>query len=919
MSTDINFWPSPEDYSRRLQNPHSALRDAALKTCTIECFPNSKQPRPRAGALAAFYRGTYSGTNDNVGIRVFTKRNEEGRERYDEISRYLQGRRRLDCLVDFEYQPKGIVVPNAKGQATWYPVVKMEFVDGLELFDWLQVQCDQQQAQAISGACDRWVELIEELSQAQIAHGDLQQANVMVMPSGQLKLIDYDGMCVPLLVGKLNLEMGLPPYQHPGRDGDTKLYLGMDHFSALFIYVAMRALAHQPKLWETYVRSKDYDKLLFQKDDFEQPSQSGLIRELRQSPDQKVRKLVEELLAVRSGPMANVPPLSHFVNDFESVRQLLSQQSWDDALALLDRNSGQIPPADIAPSIKEARSRVKLRLELEDAVRRGDEEAMARLYLSPLFDNYPKAGAAVAVAKLAPNVLEVLRQLEAAHSAKDWRQFVAIWDRNRANLDGRKSAEKFAKEVVAWRQRNQLCDAVISALAAQPVDAARMEQAWNALKAQGGHPEVDHRGGEIDQTVARQLAFAAFRQVSAIPSEASDRALLEAWNETLFAGWPDAEQERHRVKEGKQRLKKLIALQDAVKQSLTGQSLADEKLIADRAAHLDSRYEVNQRTQQRATLAAQRVRVIDRLEQSLTSATITEKELAQFWSELRQVQAENLLSPQSRSRLDLALGRSSRLKKLEQISPNASVDQRDREILEIWDDLLLGNCSDATPWQSQYRDAVRRKTLRAELQRALDAGDITVALRCVDDPLLNGFPFDQETQTKINAARVRQKGIAELLQVLRGNQRARFHEVFNAQVIRDDRIRFIDYQAKLKDWITTDILPRSRVGLLPPLVGNMLSNGSGKYKAQWRWPHVRFCDSCLWAVCKAPPRGMAQPNDIAIYQQPFTRKLIESGGGAYSFNPKPEWVGRYVVVWAIIDLGFEKIFSEPLLLGRIEA
>ena len=919
MPTDINSWPLPDAYSRSLQNPQTALRDPALKTCTIECFPNSKQPCPRAGALAAFYRGTYSGTNDNVGIRVFTKRNEEGRERYDEISKYLQGRRRLDCLVDFEYQPQGILVLNAKGQAALYPVVKMEFVDGHELFDWLQEQCDQQRTQAISSACDRWVELIEELSQAQIAHGDLQQSNVMVTPSGQLKLIDYDGMCVPSLVGKLNLELGLPPYQHPDRVGDTKLFLGMDHFSALFIFVAMRALAIQPKLWETYVKAKSYDKLLFQKSDFEEPSQSGLYRELSQSSEPKLRKLVKELFEVRAAPMQSVPPLLHFVSDFESVRQLLSQQSWDDALALLDRNSSQTPPADIAPSIQEARSRVKLRLELEDAVQRGDEAAMARLYPSPLLDNYPKASAAVAVAKLAPKVVEILRQLEAARAGKDWRQFVATWDRNAATLNGRKSAEKFTQDAASWKQRNQLCDSVVSALGSQSVDAARLEAAWNALKSQGGHPEVDQRRGEIDQVVTRQLAFAAFQQVSAIPSETSDRALRDAWNESLFAGWPDAEQVRYRVKDATQRLKKLIALQDAIKQSLSGQSLADESMIAERAALLDSGYQFNQRAQQRATLAVQRVKVIARLEQSLKNATASEKDLAQFWSELRQVQAENLLSAQSRSRLDLALGRSSRLKKLEGISPNAAVDQRDREILEIWDDQLLGNCSDAMPWQSLYRDAVRRRSLIAELQQGLAAGDITVALRCVDDPLLRGFPLDQETQTKIGAARVRQKGISELLLVLRSNQRTRFHEVFNAQVIRDDRIRFIDYQAKLKEWITAEILPRNSVGLLPPLVGSPLSNGGGKYKAQWRWPHVRFCDSCLWAVCKSPPRGMALPNDIAIYQQPFTRRLIESGGGAYSFKPKPEWVGRYVVVWAIIDLGFEKIFSEPLLLGRIEA
>ena len=38
--------------------------------------------------------------------------------------------------------------------------------------------------------------------------------------TGRLKLVDYDGMCVPALVGRRNLEFGVAPYQHPRRNGE---------------------------------------------------------------------------------------------------------------------------------------------------------------------------------------------------------------------------------------------------------------------------------------------------------------------------------------------------------------------------------------------------------------------------------------------------------------------------------------------------------------------------------------------------------------------------------------------------------------------------------------------------------------------------------------------------------------------------
>ena len=73
------------------------------------------------------------------------------------------------------------------------------------------------------------------------------------MKPGRFTLVDYDCLAVPALMGQTNLEVGLPAYQHPGRAAGTTLFPGLDNFSALVIYVALRALAAEPSLWDTFV------------------------------------------------------------------------------------------------------------------------------------------------------------------------------------------------------------------------------------------------------------------------------------------------------------------------------------------------------------------------------------------------------------------------------------------------------------------------------------------------------------------------------------------------------------------------------------------------------------------------------------------------------------------------------------------
>ena len=199
-------WPLAADYSKMLQHPELAFKNPELQQCLIETMHGNNQPRPRAGAFAVVYRARYPGSDRHVAVRAFTKESKERQHRYHAIREYLRGRK-LECLVDFDYSDQGIRSTDGR----FYPLVTMEWVQGDALFEWVEARCLVGDRDALTQACEDWIALIDELQSNEIAHGDLQHGNIMVTPDHQLKLVDYDCMCVPSLIGQPNLEIVVGP------------------------------------------------------------------------------------------------------------------------------------------------------------------------------------------------------------------------------------------------------------------------------------------------------------------------------------------------------------------------------------------------------------------------------------------------------------------------------------------------------------------------------------------------------------------------------------------------------------------------------------------------------------------------------------------------------------------------------------
>ena len=918
MASANGPWPPPSEFNRMLQNPRLAFKPTDLQNCTIDCDVHG-QPTVRSGAFATVYKGTYP-SGENVCLRVFTSKAEDRRERYAAISDYVRSQK-LRFLVNFNYHEAALRHPSGK----WFPLVTMEWVEGNVLFDWLREKCLRNDVPALHKAAEQWVDLVAELARARIAHGDLQHNNVMVTAAGEMKLVDYDGMCVPAIEGRVNLELGVEPYQHPERGPDTKLSPDLDNFSALFIFVALRALAAEPHLWSAHIEQPNgeiYDKLLFRKSDFDDPQNSALIRDLKRSSDAKVPKLVDELIRLRQIPIQNVPRLAQAINDFDAIRQLLQKRDWEGAAALLKNSPPHDVPANMSAAANDALARVKCRDELAAAVENGDEQTMHRLCKSALLKNFPAAQALVDVASRAGQVIPILNELEAARQAQDWRKLVATWNTHKTLLQSRLSSKEFRDDIELAHRRNQACDQVLSLLADPAVEGQRLQAAWQALRDLGGHPEADRCADDVTRSVGRKLAYDNFRKIPDALAETVDRKLVKSWNEVEFQGLEDVAAQRERYTQARARSKLVKALRESVEKAAGTPTQAGEREIREAARRLPAGYAVEGDLPARVNLADRRVKACHACQKLLAAENPTEDSLAAAWKALLAANGESLADAAQRSRFELAQQRGPLLLKLADIrlskKPDAMLDQ---QLLKVWSPALLQDCHEAAPWKAAHAAAVQRKTRLAELRKLIEADEDFAIAACVDDPCFEGYEFSGDIKERLIKTRQSVQGVKGLIDTLHAGQKTRFVELFDQDVVRKFAGRFAPYQARLSEWVKTEILPRQTLGLKEPHIERSITASPGRlgrWQFRWTWPPRRFSSQCLLAFCRAMPSGMGGPEQIAGHRIHIERRQWESAGAYYDIKPDPAW-GVYVAVWAEVDLGFERLLSEPLVLGRLGA
>jgi serine/threonine protein kinase len=161
----------------------------------------------------------------------------------------------------------------------------------------------------------------------------------------------------------------------------------------------------------------------------------------------------------------------------------------------------------------------------------------------------------------------------------------------------------------------------------------------------------------------------------------------------------------------------------------------------------------------------------------------------------------------------------------------------------------------------------------------------------------------------------------ELMAKLDSDNSREFRKRFDLDLIRRHGKLPEPYREQLIRLIQEEILPLEKLGLKPfSLKRQSLTCGPhDTCQARWTWPDRRFVECCYVALCRRPPAKGDSPRDVSLAGslQTVTREQFE-GGGCLVIHPRSEWDTGYVVVWALVDAGFQSFFSEPLVLGRLQ-
>jgi tetratricopeptide (TPR) repeat protein len=259
------------------------------------------------GAFASVYRlSNVSGTS--WAVRCFLEHREDMKERYTAIKNAVRGPAQ-DLFASFEYLERGIKVRDE-----WYPILKMEWVDGDSLDRYLDRHV-KTRAKVVN-LHKQFRELALKLKKAGIAHGDLQHGNILVTDNG-LRLIDYDDMFVEGLAGKFSHELGHRNFQHPKRSNDH-FNADLDNFSNWVIDLSLKALVVEPDIWRDFDGGDDC--LLFRHKDFKEPDESALLKVLLAHDETDLRDSAQLFADVIKLKPTRTPD---YQSDARTVGQLL--------------------------------------------------------------------------------------------------------------------------------------------------------------------------------------------------------------------------------------------------------------------------------------------------------------------------------------------------------------------------------------------------------------------------------------------------------------------------------------------------------------------------------------------------------------------------------------------------------------------
>ena len=226
-----------------------------------------------SGNFAVVFKMKDESSGKLYAMKCFLKE-QEGRDiAYQQITDELEYASST-YLCSIKYLPKELSVDSTVSSDTEFPVLLMDWVEGVTLDKYVhQHISDKYALQLITY---QFCRMAAWLMSQPFAHGDLKPDNILVTEDGALVLVDYDGMYVPAMQGQKARELGSPDYRHPLRAEDC-FNEHIDDFPLALIGMSLKAIALDTSLLQNNARS---DSLLLSESDFHNIGECLMMKSL---------------------------------------------------------------------------------------------------------------------------------------------------------------------------------------------------------------------------------------------------------------------------------------------------------------------------------------------------------------------------------------------------------------------------------------------------------------------------------------------------------------------------------------------------------------------------------------------------------------------------------------------------------------
>jgi thiamine kinase-like enzyme len=212
-----------------------------------------------------------------------------------------------DRVVPFEIFENALTVKDDEQKTHTCSVLLMPWIEGERLANRIKVLCKGKNRNLLKVLTQSLIDLAKDQLSQNYSHGDITPENLIITPGGKIILIDYDTFGFTDMKKLSAYPRGWNySYQHPSRH-PLQTDIHADEFSLLVLIISLKALESEPELYSKYNSTKG---LLFTIDDFRNPLDSKLVKDLKLINDPYLQRLLKVLLVSLDKNTTHIPELS---------------------------------------------------------------------------------------------------------------------------------------------------------------------------------------------------------------------------------------------------------------------------------------------------------------------------------------------------------------------------------------------------------------------------------------------------------------------------------------------------------------------------------------------------------------------------------------------------------------------------------